>query len=630
MDLNGECKGGDGFIDRSRVRILLCDNDSKSLGEVFTLLSECSYQVTSVKSARQVIDALNAEGPDIDIILAEIDIPMAKGMKMLRYITRDKDLRRIPVIMMSRQDEVPVVVKCLKLGAADYLVKPLRTNELLNLWTHMWRRRRMLGLAEKNMLSYDFDLVGSDPSDPNTNSTNLFSDDTDDRSLRSTNPQRGTLSHQENEWPVATASVYGDLGADGTATSTPTVAVIESPLNHVVGIHHEPMKRNSNPAQFSSAPKKSRLKIGESSAFFTYVKSTVLGTNCQDPPHANGNGSLHLHPGMADKLQVVASEVINNTKQARRGRDKNSSPGQNLQNGANCQDPPCVNGNGSLHLHQGTSEKLQVVASELINNTKQARRGRETEKNFSQGENLQNGASYPNSLERSRTLPTSIELHGRNYQEGNMNTARVAMNRSKDSSQVDASGASGFSAQNAYPYYMHGVMNQVMMQSAAMMPQYGHQLPHCPPNHLNGMTGFPYYHHPMNSSLQNGQMSQNGQVPLQNGQMSMVHHSWSPVGNPSPNEVRVNKLDRREEALLKFRRKRNQRCFDKKIRYVNRKKLAERRPRVKGQFVRKMNGVNVDLNGQPDSADYDEEEEEEEEEEEDNRDSSPQDDALGS
>lgn len=56
------------------------------------------FVVTSVKSARQVIDALNAEGPDIDIILAEIDLPMAKGMKMLRYITRDKDLRRIPVI----------------------------------------------------------------------------------------------------------------------------------------------------------------------------------------------------------------------------------------------------------------------------------------------------------------------------------------------------------------------------------------------------------------------------------------------------------------------------------------------------------------------------------------------------
>ncbi|KAL0856381.1 hypothetical protein Bca101_061534 [Brassica carinata] len=549
MDMNGECKGGgDGFIDRSRVRILLCDNDSKSLGDVFTLLSQCSYQVTSVKSARQVIDALNAEGPDIDIILAEIDLPMAKGMKMLRYITRDKDLRRIPVIMMSRQDEVPVVVKCLKLGAADYLVKPLRTNELLNLWTHMWRRRRMLGLAEKNMLSYDFDLVGSDPSDPNTNSNNLFSDDTDDRSIRSTNPQRG---HQEKECPVATASVCAGNGADGTATSAPPdVAIIKPPLNHLHGPHHEPTERNTNPGQFSPVPKKSRLKIGESSAFFTYVKSTVLATNSQDPPHVNGNGSLHLHPGVVEKLQVVASEVINNTKQTRGGR--------------------------------------------------------EAEKNDPQGENLQNGvASYPT---------TSMELRGRSYQEGNMNTAQVAMNRSKDSSQV--------AAQNSYPYYMHGVMNQVMMQSAGMMPQYGHQHPHYPPNHLNGMTGVPYYHHPMNTSLQHSQMSQNGQ-------MSVVHHhSWSPVGNPSPNEVRVNKLDRREQALLKFRRKRNQRCFDKKIRYVNRKKLAERRPRVKGQFVRKMNGVNVDLNGQPepDSADYDDEEDEEEEDEE-NRDSSPQDDA---
>ena len=45
-----------------------------------------------------MIYALNEEGPDIDIILAEIDLPMAKGMKILRYITRDKDLRRIPVI----------------------------------------------------------------------------------------------------------------------------------------------------------------------------------------------------------------------------------------------------------------------------------------------------------------------------------------------------------------------------------------------------------------------------------------------------------------------------------------------------------------------------------------------------
>lgn len=57
-------------------------------------------------------------------------------------------------LVMSAQDEVSVVVKCLRLGAADYLVKPLRTNELLNLWTHMWRRRRMVCFCMSWLLSF--------------------------------------------------------------------------------------------------------------------------------------------------------------------------------------------------------------------------------------------------------------------------------------------------------------------------------------------------------------------------------------------------------------------------------------------------------------------------------------------
>ncbi|TYH34092.1 hypothetical protein ES332_D13G105300v1 [Gossypium tomentosum] len=112
------------------------------IGALFRHNVSAVSKMTTIKSARQVIDALNAEGSDIDIILTEVDLSMTKGMKLLKYIMRNNELRRIPVIMMSAQDEVSIVVKCLRLGAADYLVKPLRTNELLNLWTHMWRRRR--------------------------------------------------------------------------------------------------------------------------------------------------------------------------------------------------------------------------------------------------------------------------------------------------------------------------------------------------------------------------------------------------------------------------------------------------------------------------------------------------------
>ena len=44
--------------------------------------------------------------------------------------------------------------------------------------------------------------------------------------------------------------------------------------------------------------------------------------------------------------------------------------------------------------------------------------------------------------------------------------------------------------------------------------------------------------------------------------------------------------ERRQEAIRKFREKKKARTFKKKVRYESRKRLAEARPRIKGQFVR--------------------------------------------
>lgn len=56
-----------------------------------------------------------------------------------------------------------------------------------------------LGLVEKNIVSYDFDLVASDHSDANSNSTTLFSDDTDDKSRKPVNPEICVSPCQEDE-----------------------------------------------------------------------------------------------------------------------------------------------------------------------------------------------------------------------------------------------------------------------------------------------------------------------------------------------------------------------------------------------------------------------------------------------
>lgn len=456
-------KTGDGFIDRSKVRILLCDNDSKGSGEVFTLLRKCSYQVISVKSPRQVIDALNAEGPNIDLILSEVDLPMAKGLKMLKYIMR-KELQRIPVIMMSAQDEVTLVVKCLRLGAADYLVKPLRTNELLNLWTHMWRRRRMLGLTEKKLMNCEFDVVPSDHSDVNTNST-MFSDDTDEKPHKSAHVETSVSIHRENEINVIIAP--GKIDTRLVSLSNNRSNLPKS------NIHQQ--------GKLMCGPKKSELRIGQSSAFLTYVKSNISTTTT---------------PGVVSTIH---------------------------------KEPIDLNDQNVTHIEKNISPQI---------------------------ENFQSSNSFPDSvsLDNSSTpLPTMEEL------------------------------PKGYNR-----YYVQGAMNHVMMSSSSM-----YHVPHYPhPHHqMSGMTSYPYY--PVNLCVQ----QQPGPTwPLTHGSSSL-------------NDGKVKMLDRREAALMKFRQKRKERCYDKKIRYINRKKLAERRPRVRGQFVRKMNGLDVDLNGQPSCTDFDDEDE---------------------
>ncbi|XP_058788375.1 two-component response regulator-like APRR1 [Vicia villosa] len=545
LDLNKETSGvnngnkiGDGFVDRSKVRILLCDTDSNTSQEVVTLLLRCCYQVISVKSARQVIDALNAESENIDLILAEVGLPKKKGMKMLKYIARDKELRRIPVIMMSAQDEVSVVVKCLKLGAADYLVKPLRTNELLNLWTHMWRRRRMLGLAEKNMLNYDFDLVASEPSDANTNSTTLFSDDTDDRSKRSTLPETGMSSQQEHESTIANAADVEEPPDDHASESQPDAHGIN----------------DQRTEHFSSGPKKSELRIGvgESSAFFTYVKASMIKRNIEGIIHVDNNSAAHVQ--MEVMHQTFAQQGVNDLE-------------------------ICKNGETCESQSQDDFPSSNSIPDSL-------------------------------SIERSCTPPSSKEAsHQNGYREENLNHNRPKHPRNGTScSELEMS---NMAAQHAYPYYMPGVVNHVMMHSSAqihqtndlqnhaatsMIAQYNH-VPQGGP-HATAMMSYPYY--PMSMC------SQPGQIPTPN--------SWPTFGGLNPSEANLSKVDRREAALIKFRQKRKERCFDKKIRYVNRKQLAESRPGVRGQFVRKLNGANVALNGQPPSIEFNEDGQEDEDE----------------
>ncbi|XP_015883430.3 two-component response regulator-like APRR1 isoform X1 [Ziziphus jujuba] len=182
------------YIDCSKLKILLCDPDAESCKEITKLLTNCSYQVISVRSAMEVIDALNSEGSYIDLILTAIDLPIETSMKMLKYIMQDKDFQHIPVIMMPTGDEFFLIHKFLKLGATDYLVKPLCKNEILNLWMHVRRQRGVRhGLPQKNIVNYGFGQLVSNEA----NMSNSLFLVTDNKLLQTTTHHTSVLSKNQ-------------------------------------------------------------------------------------------------------------------------------------------------------------------------------------------------------------------------------------------------------------------------------------------------------------------------------------------------------------------------------------------------------------------------------------------------
>lgn len=57
--------------------------------------------------------------------------------------------------VMSSHDSKSMVYKCLSKGAVDFLVKPIRKNELKNLWQHVWRKYQIVSFSLSILLNHE-------------------------------------------------------------------------------------------------------------------------------------------------------------------------------------------------------------------------------------------------------------------------------------------------------------------------------------------------------------------------------------------------------------------------------------------------------------------------------------------
>jgi adenylate cyclase len=86
------------------------------------LAREGYSNVTTAVDGEQALELLNAK--PFDLVLLDIMMPKGNGYQVLERMKADDKLRHIPVIMISAVDEIDSVVRCIELGAEDYLPKP--------------------------------------------------------------------------------------------------------------------------------------------------------------------------------------------------------------------------------------------------------------------------------------------------------------------------------------------------------------------------------------------------------------------------------------------------------------------------------------------------------------------------
>src|SRR6185503_1753309 len=81
------------------------------------------HKVATAENGKQALEKLRSDS--FDLVLLDIEMPEMNGYQVLEICLQDSELREIPIIMTSSLDEIESVVKCVELGAEDYLNKPV-------------------------------------------------------------------------------------------------------------------------------------------------------------------------------------------------------------------------------------------------------------------------------------------------------------------------------------------------------------------------------------------------------------------------------------------------------------------------------------------------------------------------
>jgi len=122
-----------------RTTVLVVDDEDGIRQALTRFLTRLGYDVHAAANAAEALQLLPAHHPQA--MLCDIRMPETSGVELLpKVLAQDPDLA---VLMLTAIDEPRTAIECLKLGAYDYLIKPVDLEELELSLQHALRQRQL-------------------------------------------------------------------------------------------------------------------------------------------------------------------------------------------------------------------------------------------------------------------------------------------------------------------------------------------------------------------------------------------------------------------------------------------------------------------------------------------------------
>jgi CheY-like chemotaxis protein len=110
-------------------RMLVADDDPAILRLIATILEKENFNVVTARDGREAYKILQAD-PNFTAAILDVVMPHISGPELVRYMKSEERLKRIPVMMMTAEQDPKLSSDSFSAGAVVFLPKPFTTAQL--------------------------------------------------------------------------------------------------------------------------------------------------------------------------------------------------------------------------------------------------------------------------------------------------------------------------------------------------------------------------------------------------------------------------------------------------------------------------------------------------------------------